>query len=678
MSRFPHLSALVLATAAMVASAAVVAVEAPPAAAVAPVMADGSPAGTVLAADDFERSSGSGWGRAAVGGDWTLTGQGAASVGSGAGVVDLPAPAAKHAEMRSVSSTATRVDLEWSLDRLYQGSRSGVYVAATARQVGADRYDGRLVVGADGGVTLHLLRNFSSVATAVRIPGLVVQPGVRYRLAVQASGTAPTTLGAKVWRAGATEPTTWQVSGTDTTGVLQRAGHVGLFSYVPGDTRNGPVRLRVDSVRAVVPGAPATTPTPTPTPAPAPGTAPATGPVSYPSIEALRASGQFRVPSDARLVLWRFGDQSLEQALSTLGSNDILVLPERAAPYRLDSSGGFRAAGVSAVTGAGGKKIPITSTFDGRPASTWFAMARAERGIIGLGPGAVIEPTASSFRQEAQIEDKGSPLPGGGVSPGRFWYDEAGNKRHELVGSQEKLIESNHASPYFGNFTLRGRDFGGVAYSALATKGGTFERLDLDGAWRGFQGVPNGETAAIAVNRGRYLISRVSMRAVDEQGRRVGSSPLMVNTSPGGRWEHSVVSQARVGMPTIWGSSGLHEVVDVANRWGAGHGINVERAQDGFRLRIIGGSLWTNRGGTGGHPAPDGISGTGMHLALHALGSISVEMRDVDLDHCLVSGAACVQLYGGTDPKRVSFVATRNGQTVPVAAYGVGGRVGLG
>ncbi|WP_460842288.1 hypothetical protein [Nocardioides marmoraquaticus] len=397
---------------------------------------------------------------------------------------------------------------------------------------------------------------------------------------------------------------------------------------------------------------------------------PVMGPVSFPSVEAMKASGMYRIPSDANLVPWTFGDKTLEEVFMTLGSNDILVLPERKDPYLIDSADGFRAAGVGAVLGEGGKRIPIVSTYKGKPARTWFAMARAQRGVIGLGPGAVIETTNSGFTQEAQIEDKGSPLPGGGTSPGRFWYNTAGVQQSELVGSQEKVLEAANPNAYMANFTMRGRDFGGVAYTAISMRGGTAERLNLNGAWRGFSGVPNGETAAVSVSRGSYLISRVMTGTLDGQGRRVGTSPIMINSSPGGRWEYGDASQARKGMPTIWNSSGRHEWFNVTSRWSDGPGVNLEQVADGFEFVWKSGRLWSNRGGNGGYPSPDKIHGNSLHISLNALGRATIKLSDVSIDNNVQAGKLCVQLYGKSDPANLNMSLVNDGKSVPIAAFG--------
>lgn len=280
------------------------------------------------------------------------------------------------------------------------------------------------------------------------------------------------------------------------------------------------------------------------------------GPVSYSTLEQAKAG--LGAPTDANYVVWNSSwpkDRDLEDVFYSLGSNDILVLPERPEPYIIDSSEGFRANGVTSVTGRNGQ-IPIVNQYKGiRPARTWFAMARAQRGILGMGPGAVIQMSQSSWTQEPQIEDKGSVQPDGWTSPGRNYIRTDGTSGGELLGSQEKVVEAVHAQPFFGNFKMKGRNLGGVAYHGIGAKGGKFIRLDMSGAWRGFQPVPNGETGAIGINGGTYHISKCILGTRDDNGVRVGSSPIMINTSGGGTIEDMDVSESVAGMLTIWRST---------------------------------------------------------------------------------------------------------------------------
>jgi hypothetical protein len=51
---------------------------------------------------------------------------------------------------------------------------------------------------------------------------------------VLVTGTSPTTVQAKVWPTGTTEPATWQAAATDSTAGLQAAGSVGVQAYLSG------------------------------------------------------------------------------------------------------------------------------------------------------------------------------------------------------------------------------------------------------------------------------------------------------------------------------------------------------------------------------------------------------------------------------------------------------------
>jgi hypothetical protein len=68
---------------------------------------------------------------------------------------------------------------------------------------------------------------------------------------LQVEGTAPTTLRARAWKAGTTEPTAWHVTRTDSTAGLQSPGGVRLTSYLSSSATNGPFVVRYDDLRVV-------------------------------------------------------------------------------------------------------------------------------------------------------------------------------------------------------------------------------------------------------------------------------------------------------------------------------------------------------------------------------------------------------------------------------------------
>jgi hypothetical protein len=73
------------------------------------------------------------------------------------------------------------------------------------------------------------------------------------RLRLQVTGTSPTTIRSKVWRDGAAEPAAWQVTAEDSTESLQKAGSVGLMTYLWGSATNFPVVVRFDDLSVKVP-----------------------------------------------------------------------------------------------------------------------------------------------------------------------------------------------------------------------------------------------------------------------------------------------------------------------------------------------------------------------------------------------------------------------------------------
>ena len=114
------------------------------------------------------------------------------------------------------------------------------YVSVVGRRVSSGN-DYRLKVRyqAGGSVAAYLVRTLGNTETVLlsstTVPGLTVQPSDQLRVRFQVSGTTDSTLRAKVWRAGTTEPAAWLISGSDATpGVLQSAGDLGVLLYISG------------------------------------------------------------------------------------------------------------------------------------------------------------------------------------------------------------------------------------------------------------------------------------------------------------------------------------------------------------------------------------------------------------------------------------------------------------
>ena len=127
------------------------------------------------------------------------------------------------------------------------GTGGGIYTSVVARRIGTSDYRAKVTVTATG-TTLYVTKTVSGAETVLAsqaVAGLVYAPGDTLNVRFQAEGSGSTTLRAKIWKSGATEPSTWRLSTTDTTAALQGAGSVGIYSYLSGSATNGPVTVSV-------------------------------------------------------------------------------------------------------------------------------------------------------------------------------------------------------------------------------------------------------------------------------------------------------------------------------------------------------------------------------------------------------------------------------------------------
>ena len=215
--------------------------------------------GEVFAADTFTRTVSSGFGSAEVGGGWQTTGsQANYSVTDGAGVILLPTPGSgPDVSLPSVVSSETDLTFALTIDKLTTGG--GLDLSVGARRVaGVGEYRAKVRLRSDGTVTLGLARTAGSTQTVIVpvavVSGLTYAAGDTLRMRVQATGTSPTTIRARVWNAANPEPSTWQAATTDSTPALQVPGNVGLNNFLSSSATNAPITLRLDDLLARVPG----------------------------------------------------------------------------------------------------------------------------------------------------------------------------------------------------------------------------------------------------------------------------------------------------------------------------------------------------------------------------------------------------------------------------------------
>ena len=221
-----------------------------------PVTVGVTPPGGTLAADAFGRSVTGGWGTADTGGPWTRTGGPAAnfSVASGRGRISMAtAGGGTRIVLGPVSAASVDVSLKLAQDKLANGR--GPTCRCWPGRPTRTRYSAKVKIAANGSLVLYLVRGFGGVDTtlASTIPPSTYVVGQQLQVRLQATGSAPTTLRAKVWPVGSAEPGSWQLTATDSTAALQSPGGVGVVTYLAGSTTNLPVLATFDDLLVTSP-----------------------------------------------------------------------------------------------------------------------------------------------------------------------------------------------------------------------------------------------------------------------------------------------------------------------------------------------------------------------------------------------------------------------------------------
>ncbi|AFV88625.1 Putative sortase-sorted surface protein [Acidipropionibacterium acidipropionici ATCC 4875] len=226
-------------------------------------------AGTVLASDSMSRVVNRGWGMAATGGSYSASPSTAGSVSGGTASLVSPAPGGTAAmSLNSVKALDAVSRIDVTLPTLPSGS-SRAYIRHFLRGTSATSYATMLMVGPDGSssVILERLRNGAETKFS-EVPGPRLTAGKAFSLQISAVGTNPVRLGAKVWAAGAAEPSAWSALATDAAAErVTVAGPAGVTLYASKSGSVTPVRFD-NLLTASTTTAPSYTPAPTPTPTP--------------------------------------------------------------------------------------------------------------------------------------------------------------------------------------------------------------------------------------------------------------------------------------------------------------------------------------------------------------------------------------------------------------------------
>ncbi len=206
-----------------------------------------------LASDDFGRTLSSGWGSADLGGAWTTGSSTSFSVSGGVGQVTMrTAGTGSSIYLNGVSTSDTDVQCSMSLGQAVTGG--GVYTSVIGRHLAGGDYRLKVHFVVGGAVRISLVStNSSGTETAITaetaVSGLTYATGDVLLVRFQATGLNGTSVRGKVWKAGSSEPSSWQASALDSTSALQGAGGVGLLNYLSGSATTVPVVASFDSFR---------------------------------------------------------------------------------------------------------------------------------------------------------------------------------------------------------------------------------------------------------------------------------------------------------------------------------------------------------------------------------------------------------------------------------------------
>ena len=234
-------------------------------------IASGAERATLLVEDGFDRSVLSGWGSAALGGEYAatapLTGL---SVRGGSASAVMGERSGRSVWLRAVSAR----DVSVRADVVFPTAPAGFgqLASVTMRKVGREQeYRVRVRFAGDRSLRLSVSKIVGGRPDLQLAPETVVArslpPGAPIALAAGVSGDTTPTLVASAWVAGSARPTAWQLRYVDGADPVRSAGAVGVWFYV-GSGQVGGTRVDLSALSAVdqVPAAPAWGQLPSPAP----------------------------------------------------------------------------------------------------------------------------------------------------------------------------------------------------------------------------------------------------------------------------------------------------------------------------------------------------------------------------------------------------------------------------
>ena len=215
---------------------------------------------STIATDAFARTVANAWGSADAGGAWTMSGAASLFSSNGsAGQMRLTAAGAGPSGfLNAVAAADLAGSVDIAIDKVptgsgFQGNAIVRRGAGTGTTVSDYRIKLRLLPTSTSIQISKVVNNVETTLSTQTVTGLTYAAGDVIRLSFKVAGTGTTTLNAKAWKVGTTEPAGWRSTVTDSDAALQRPGSFGLQGYLTSSTTNAPVVASFDNLAITVP-----------------------------------------------------------------------------------------------------------------------------------------------------------------------------------------------------------------------------------------------------------------------------------------------------------------------------------------------------------------------------------------------------------------------------------------
>ena len=231
-----------------------------------------TPTLTTYVADTFTRSLADTWGRADIGGNYAgfyCTNVDMNVTGTAATVLvpdphhptSCTEPVTVNTDYRGgylTSVSAENVDVRFRVATATLAKSDNINVGFDVRRVaGFTSYRGQVRLTPTNQVWLQadavLHDNMTPLGTSLRAHAASVSAGGFIWVRGQVTGTNPTTLKLKAWNDGTPEPSGWDYTTTDSTGVLQAPGAAGLLAWLAPAWNQGPITVGFDDFNVTSP-----------------------------------------------------------------------------------------------------------------------------------------------------------------------------------------------------------------------------------------------------------------------------------------------------------------------------------------------------------------------------------------------------------------------------------------